>query len=171
MIDNDPDIRWMAEALKEAERGYERGEVPAGAVVVHNGVVVGRGHNQTEELNDPTAHAEVIALGAAGSALQSWRMPDASLFVTLEPCMMCTGAILLARIGRVVYGADDPVAGAFGSKYDLIGDARLSGRLRIKGNVSAHESTALLQSFFSSVREKNMRRGAGAVERGGLENR
>ncbi len=165
------DRRWMEEALKEAVRGMEHGEVPVGAVVVVDDHIIGRGHNMTEELSDPTAHAEIIAIGAAGSTLQSWRMPQASLYVTLEPCTMCTGAILLSRIRRLVYGAIDPEAGACGSRQDLLADARLAGRLTVRGEVMAQESRDLLERFFVSLRERDVRRGAGAVERGGLENR
>ena len=165
------DQYWMDEALKEADLALEKGEVPVGAVVVLDGMIIGRGHNMTEELSDPTAHAEIIALGAAGSTIGDWRMPDSTLYVTLEPCTMCTGAILLSRLGTLVYGADDPLAGACGSKLDLIGEARLAGRLQLRRSVKERECRGVLQSFFDAIRNGSMRRGAGAVERGGLENR
>ncbi len=166
-----PDLRWMREALREAERARDEGEVPVGAVVVHDGVIVGRGHNRCEALCDPTAHAEIIALGAAGSALGSWRMPDAALYVTLEPCTMCAGALLLARVGTLVFAATDPTMGACGSTRDVLFEARLAGRIAVRSGVLAEESGSLLREFFACQREAQKRRGAGAVERGGLENR
>ena len=144
----------MNEALHEALRGSEEGEVPVGAVVVHGKRIIGRGHNRTEALNDPTAHAEIIALGAAGEALGSWRMPDAVLYVTLEPCMMCAGAVLISRIGRLVFAARDDVNGACGSRYDLLSDARLSGKIAVSEGTMGDDSTRLLQEFFSKLREK-----------------
>ncbi|MCU0611654.1 MAG: nucleoside deaminase [Candidatus Eisenbacteria bacterium] len=161
----------MQEAFREAARALDEGEVPVGAVVVNGGVVVGRGHNRCEALCDPTAHAEIIALGAAGSALGSWRLPDVELYVTLEPCAMCAGAILLARVGVLVFGAQDPTMGACGSTTDLLVSARLAGRLSVRKGILAAESEALLRGFFSAMRGESVRRGAGAVERGGLENR
>ncbi|MBN1424302.1 nucleoside deaminase [Candidatus Fermentibacteria bacterium] len=161
----------MREAFREAECARREGEVPVGAVVVHDGLIVGRGHNQCESLCDPTAHAEIIALGAAGSALGSWRMPGATLYVTLEPCAMCAGAALLARVGTLVYGAVDPTMGACGSTIDVIAYARVAGRLTVRTGAMGEEVEALMRRFFSQMREEAKRRGAGAVERGGLENR
>ncbi len=120
--------RWMAEALKEARAAAARGEVPVGAVVVRDGCVVGRGRNQVEQLQDPTAHAEILAIGAAAAAGESWRLDDATLYVTLEPCTMCCGAILLARVGRLVYGAPDPRAGAVVSTARLLDGQPLPAR-------------------------------------------
>jgi tRNA(adenine34) deaminase len=145
----------MNEALREALCGSDEGEVPVGAVVVQDGRVIGRGHNRTEALNDPTAHAEIIALGAAGAAVDSWRMPDATLYVTLEPCMMCAGAILISRIGRLVFAVRDADNGACGSKYDLLGEARLSGRLVVAEGIMGDEGRRLLQEFFATLRTKS----------------
>jgi len=144
----------MNEALKEAFLGLEEGEVPVGAVVICDGRIVGRGHNRTVALNDPTAHAEIIALGAAGAALNSWRIPQAMLYVTLEPCVMCAGAILISRIGRVVFGARDDDNGACGSKHDLFGEARLQGKLVVAEGIKGDERTRLLQEFFLKLRKK-----------------
>ncbi len=144
----------MNEALKEALLGLEEEEVPVGAVVVCEGRIVGRGHNRTVALNDPTAHAEIIALGAAGAALNSWRMPQGALYVTLEPCVMCAGAILISRIGRLVFAARDDDNGACGSKYDLLGEARLNGRLVVAEGLMGDESRRLLQEFFVKLRNR-----------------
>src|SRR5580765_7066620 len=115
----------MQAALREARASAALDEVPVGCVVVHDGLVIGRGRNQTEALQDATAHAEIIAIGAASNALGTWRLMDCTLYVTLEPCAMCAGAIVLARLGRLVYGTDDPKAGACGSVLDVIGEPRL----------------------------------------------
>ena len=123
------DARWMKLALDEAERASQRDEVPVGAVVVRDSRVIGRGHNQVESLNDPTAHAEIIAIGAAGSCLNSWRLEDATIYVTLEPCAMCAGAIVLARLERLVFAAPDPKAGACGSVLDVTGESSLNHRV------------------------------------------
>ena len=139
--------------MREAECAKAEGEVPVGAVVVHAGMVVGRGHNRCEALCDPTAHAEIVALGAAGSALGTWRMPNATLYVTLEPCTMCAGAVLLARVGTVVFAVPDPTMGACGSTIDLLYEARLAGRLTVRIGALAEESAALMSSFFSARRE------------------
>src|SRR3989337_1103109 len=114
--------QWMKLALQEAEKAFERNEVPVGALVVHKGKIIGKGYNQIELLQDPTAHAEMIALTAASNYLQSRRLEDCTLYVTLEPCPMCAGAIVLARIPRLVYGASDPKAGAVQSLYHLLSD-------------------------------------------------
>ncbi len=106
--------RFMGQALKEAQLAADKGEVPVGAVIVRNGQIIGRGHNQTESLKDPTAHAEILAIGAAGGQGESWRLDETTLYVTLEPCTMCSGAILLARVGHIVFGATDPRAGCGG---------------------------------------------------------
>jgi len=142
----------MRAALREAMEAARKGEVPVGAVVVHGGRIIGRGHNQREMLKDPTAHAEMIAITQAAAALESWRLEDATLYVTLEPCLMCAGAIVNARIRRVVYGAADPKAGACGSLYQVGLDARLNHRFELTAGVLAAESTALLQEFFGKKR-------------------
>jgi tRNA(adenine34) deaminase len=148
------DEEYMDLALREATRAYEEDEVPVGAVVVLDGRVIGRGHNQRERLNDPTAHAEMIAITAAAQAIGSWRLEEATLFVTLEPCPMCAGALVNARIAGVVYGAPDPKAGACGTLYDIPRDERLNHRLWVKGGVRAEEGGALLTSYFREKRKK-----------------
>ena len=146
------DERWMAEALSEARAALAHDDVPIGAVVVHDGHVIGRGHNERERLEDPTAHAEVTALRAAAAALGSWRVLDSTLYVTLEPCAMCAGAIVLSRIPRVVYGTTDPKAGAAGSVLDVTGDPRLNHRPQMVGGVLAGECGDLLRAFFADRR-------------------
>jgi tRNA(adenine34) deaminase len=143
----------MRVALREAEEAARKGEVPVGAVVVHKGKVVGRGFNQREMLKDPTAHAEMIAITQAAAVLEGWRLEETTLYVTLEPCLMCAGAILNARIPRVVFGALDPKAGACGSLYQVGLDARLNHRFEVRGGVLAEECAALLREFFSRKRE------------------
>ena len=145
--------RWMAEALKEAREAAARGEVPVGAVVVRRDRIIGRGHNQVETLQDPTAHAEILALGAAAGEGESWRLDDATLYVTLEPCTMCSGALLLARLGCLVYGAVDPRAGAVTSTARLLAGNPYGHRLEVVGGVAAAECGALLQDFFRARRD------------------
>jgi tRNA(adenine34) deaminase len=142
------DEHFMRLALREAERALERDETPIGAVVVHDGEVVSAAGNERELRSDPTAHAEVLALREAGSKLGGWRIPDSVLYVTLEPCAMCAGAIVLARVPRVVYGAADPKAGAAGSVLDVLGEERLNHRPQVAGGLLADESAELLRSFF-----------------------
>jgi tRNA(adenine34) deaminase len=142
----------MRAALREAEEAARKDEVPVGAVVVHGGRIIGRGHNQREMLKDPTAHAEMIAITQAAAALEGWRLEGATLYVTLEPCLMCAGAIVNARIARVVFGALDPKAGACGSLYQVGLDPRLNHRFEVTGGVLAAECAALLQEFFGRKR-------------------
>jgi tRNA(Arg) A34 adenosine deaminase TadA len=142
----------MREALAEADRGRAAGEVPIGAVVVAEGAIVGRAHNAPVALSDPTAHAEVLALREAARKAGNYRLPGATLYVTVEPCAMCCGAALHARIARVVYGARDPKAGAVESLYRLLDDARLNHRVAATGGVLADESAALLREFFDRRR-------------------
>jgi tRNA(adenine34) deaminase len=142
----------MHEALDEARRGADAGEVPVGAVVVVGGAVVGRAHNAPVALADPTAHAEILALRAAGAALGNYRLTDATLYATVEPCVMCCGAALHARVARVVYGAADPKFGAVVSLYRLLDDARLNHHADVLGGVLAEESAALLRRFFEARR-------------------
>ena len=149
-------------ALREARASASSDEVPIGCVIVHDGMIVGRGHNQTEGLQDATAHAEIVAIGAASNALESWRLTDCTLYVTLEPCAMCAGAIVLARITRLVYGAADPKAGACGSVLDVIHEPRLNHRVEVVAGVRAEECGALLRDFFARKRrEADLRRDAG----------
>lgn len=150
----DLDVRWMREALKLARQARAAGEVPVGAVVVLDGRLLGKGMNQIETLGDPTAHAEILAIGAAASALGEPRLTGATLYVTLEPCAMCSGAIVLARLSRVVFGAEDPRAGACGSLYDIARDPRLNHQALVSGGLLADESSFLLRSFFDSLRRK-----------------
>jgi len=146
------DERMMRQALAEAKLALEVDEVPVGAVVVHEGKIIGRGHNQREQLQDPTAHAEMIALTAVASAVGSWRLEGCTLYVTLEPCTMCAGAIVLARIERLVYGADDPKAGACGSLYNLVQEERLNHWVPIERGILADECGQLLSDFFAKKR-------------------
>jgi tRNA(adenine34) deaminase len=146
------DEPFMRLAIGEAERALEHDDVPIGAVVVRDGEVIGAGHNERERRQDPTAHAEVLALRAAAAALGTWRVLDSVLYVTLEPCAMCAGAIVLARVPRVVYAADDPKAGAAGSVLDVLAEPRLNHRPAVAGGLLAEEAAALLRAFFASRR-------------------
>jgi tRNA(adenine34) deaminase len=143
---------FMRAALEEARRGLEAGEVPVGAVVVLDGAIVARAHNAPIALADPTAHAEILALREAGRKTGNYRLPGATLYVTMEPCAMCCGAALHARVARVVYGAADPKAGAVESLYRLLDDARLNHRVEATGGVRAAEAAALLREFFETKR-------------------
>jgi tRNA(adenine34) deaminase len=145
--------RWMNAALDQARAAIAHDDVPIGAVVVSDdGTVLGRGRNERELREDPTAHAEVLALREAAAALGTWRVHDATLYVTLEPCTMCAGAIVLSRIPRVVYAATDPKAGAAGSVLDVLADRRLNHRPEVVGGVLADEAAELLRSFFRARR-------------------
>jgi tRNA(adenine34) deaminase len=142
----------MREAMKEARLAEAKEEVPIGCVIVHGGVVIGRGHNQTESLQDPTAHAEMIAITAAAAALESRRFLDCALYVTLEPCAMCAGAIVLSRIPLVVYGASDPKAGAVDTLYSLLKDPRLNHTAEVLSGVLGEECGKMLSEFFTRLR-------------------
>ena len=144
----------MRSALREAQASEAKDEVPVGCVIVHDGIVVGRGHNQVEALQDATAHAEIVSIGAASSTLESWRLHECTMYVTLEPCAMCAGAIILARVGRLVYGALDPKAGACGSVLDVIHEPRLNHRVDVTSGVLAEECGALLKAFFQRKRRE-----------------
>jgi tRNA(adenine34) deaminase len=146
------DEYFMRLALREAEHALKHEDVPIGAVAVHAGEVVGAGHNERELRQDPTAHAELLALREAARAVGSWRVLDTVLYVTLEPCAMCAGAIVLARVPRVVYGARDPKAGAAGSVLDVLGERRLNHRPEVAGGLLAEECGVLLSEFFASRR-------------------
>ncbi len=148
------DAKWMKAALAQAKMARAAGEVPVGAVIVKDGTVVGRGHNQVEGLNDPTAHAEILAIGAAATTLGSWRLEGATLYVTLEPCTMCAGAIVLARVARLVFGARDPKAGACGSLMNVPRDERLNHLVEIESGFMEEECSFLLRSFFEGLRKK-----------------
>ena len=143
----------MREACEEAREGLAAGEVPVGAVVVVDGEIVGRAHNAPIGLADPTAHAEVLALREAGRKIGNYRLTGATLYATVEPCPMCCGAVLHARLARVVYGAPDPKAGAVVSLFRLLDDPRLNHRVETRGDVLAEESGALLRAFFQARRQ------------------
>ncbi|NNE08987.1 MAG: nucleoside deaminase [Gemmatimonadetes bacterium] len=149
----------MAYALREAKKAAEEGEVPVGAVITFEGQIIGRGHNRTEALNDPTAHAEILAIGAAAEALGDWRLHGATLYVTLEPCFMCAGAIVLARIGRLVFGATDPRAGACVSLADVTNDPRLAHQVEVVHGIGANEAVHVLQEFFAKRRKREEDKG------------
>jgi tRNA(adenine34) deaminase len=142
----------MRLALREAERALEHDDVPIGAIIVREGEVIGQGHNERELRADPTAHAELIALREAARVLGSWRILDSVIYITLEPCAMCAGAIVLARVPRVVYGTDDPKAGAAGSVLNVLNTPQLNHRPRIQSGLLAGESASLLRGFFAPRR-------------------
>lgn len=147
------DYRFMRMALEEAARAPAVGEVPIAAVIVHDGRVLAQAHNFRELWQDPTAHAEVIAIRAAATALGTWRLTGTALYVTVEPCTMCIGAIILARVSRVVFGAWDPKGGACGSLFNLPSEPKLNHRVLVTGGVLEQESHALIQKFFKELRE------------------
>jgi tRNA(adenine34) deaminase len=142
----------MRLALREASRALDHDDIPVGAIVVKDGEVIGAGHNERELREDPTAHAEIIALRAAAQALGSWRVLDSVLYVTLEPCAMCAGAIVLARVPRVVFGTTDPKAGASGSVLDILAEPRLNHRPAVQSGLLAQECADMLRAFFASRR-------------------
>jgi tRNA(adenine34) deaminase len=146
------DEYFMRLALREAERALEHGDVPIGAVIVRDGEVIAAARNERELRGDPTAHAEVLALREASSRLGTWRLLDTVLYVTLEPCAMCAGAIVLGRVPRVVYAADDPKAGAAGSVLDVLAEPRLNHRPVVAAGLLAEEAAELLRAFFASKR-------------------
>jgi len=152
-MDGRDDAEWMREALKEARAAFEAGEVPVGAVVVSDGRLVGRGHNRVERLKDATAHAEIIAIGAASEAIGDWRLDGSILYVTVEPCMMCLGAIYLSRISRVAFGTADKRAGACGGAARLAGSRYMDRGLSVEGGLLENECRSLLLEFFAKLRQ------------------
>jgi len=154
------DIRWMEAALREAERAYDMGEVPIGCVIVKDGRCIARGYNQVETLKDATAHAEIIAIGAASAALENWRLSGATLYVTLEPCPMCAGAILNSRISRIVYGSPDTRFGGCGTTIDVITNNAIGQKVQVTGGVKAEECLGILKAFFMEMRLKKGDSGA-----------
>jgi tRNA(adenine34) deaminase len=146
------DEEFMQAALAEARAALEHDDVPIGAVLARDGAILSRARNERELRKDPTAHAEVLALQAAAAELGTWRLPGCTLFVTLEPCVMCAGALVLARVDRVVYGPQDPRAGAAYSLYNVLDDPRLNHRVEITTGICEEESAALLRSFFEGRR-------------------
>jgi tRNA(adenine34) deaminase len=146
------DEYFMQIALRYAEEAVRRGEIPIGAVLVKEGRLLAAGHNRREELNDATAHAEILVIREACRQLGGWRLPGSTLYVTLEPCPMCAGALVQARVERLVYGAADPKGGAAGTLYDIVRDQRLNHRLEVTAGVLADECALLLQRFFKARR-------------------
>ncbi len=142
----------MRLALKEAETAFARNEIPVGAVIVKDGSVIAKAHNEVEMLQDPTAHAEIIAIGAAANHLGSWRLTGCTLYVTLEPCPMCAGAIVLSRMDRVIFGSYDPKMGACSTLYNLVQDERLNHRVEVIAGIMDDESRSLLREFFAKKR-------------------
>ncbi len=151
---NQNDEYYMRMAIEAAKIAEENGDVPIGAVIVKDGKIIGRAYNQREQLQDPTAHAEIIALTQAASAVENWHLDGCTIYVTLEPCPMCAGALVLARLDRLVYGCDDPKTGAVKSLYNIVTDDRLNHRLEVTSGVLADECTKLLQDFFKSRRNE-----------------
>ena len=150
----DNDFFWMGQALKLAQQAGEKGEVPVGALLVSSDVLIAEAFNLREACGSPIAHAEMLVLQAASEKIGNWRFVDTTLYVTLEPCPMCAGAIVLARIPRVVYAATDPKSGAAGTLYNILQDERLNHRVELASGVLAEESSALLKSFFQQRRQK-----------------
>ncbi len=150
-----PDEQFMRAAIDAAYIAQENGDVPIGTVIVHEGKIIAKAYNQREQLQDPTAHAEIVALTQAAAHLESWRLHGCTLYVTLEPCIMCAGALVLARIDRVVYGCDDPKAGAVRSLYQILEDSRLNHRPEVVPGVLAEPCSELLKDFFRRRREEN----------------
>ena len=151
---NNDHVKWMKAAFREAEKAFEQDEVPIGAVVVKNGIIIGRGYNQCESLNDPTAHAEIIAITSAANTIKNWRLKDCQLYVTKEPCPMCAGALVNARINIVVFGMYDEKAGCCGSLYQLCRDSRFKHQLTVKGGIMEDPCTLMIQEFFKKQRTK-----------------
>ena len=146
----------MKVAIEQAKIAEENSDVPIGAVIVHNDTVIAKAYNQREQLQDPTAHAEIIALTQAAAALETWRLNGCTMYVTLEPCPMCAGALVLARIDRIVYGCDDPKTGAIKSLYNIVQDNRLNHRVEVTCGILADEYSRILQEFFKKRRTENL---------------
>ncbi len=154
---------FMREALRLADVAAAEGEVPVGAVAVKDGVIVGRGYNRREQDQDPFSHAEFLAMRAAAQTLGVWRLSQVTVYVTLEPCAMCAGALVLARVDRLVFGAADAKAGAVGSLFNLAQEPRLNHRLAVTSGVLADESSARLKTFFAGLRERRERKAGGGA--------
>lgn len=152
LLATEADAGFMREALEQAQRAWDQGEVPVGAVVVKDGVVIARGYNQPIGKHDPTAHAEIVALRAAAEVLGNYRLPGCELYVTLEPCVMCSGAMMHARLSRIVYGAPDPKTGACGSVVNLFEQEQLNHHAQAVGGVLADDCAGILKSFFAARR-------------------
>jgi len=147
--------QFMSEALKEASKAFEHNEVPIGAVVVHENKIIGRGHNQVEGLKDSTAHAEIIAITAAENYVNDWRLTGCDIFVTVEPCIMCVGAILSARIKNIYFGVFDPKFGACGSLYNIPHEGKMNHKAKVSSGLMADECSTLIQTFFKQKRIKD----------------
>ena len=146
--DNNSDEHFMLEAIKTAQIAESKGDVPIGAIIVHKGKIIARAWNQREELNDPTAHAEIIALGQAAEAIGNWRLHECTIYVTLEPCTMCAGALVLSRIDRLVYACSDPKTGAVESLYNIVQDERLNHKVEVTKGVLEEPCSLMLTDFF-----------------------
>jgi tRNA(adenine34) deaminase len=155
MIFSEDKYRFMFAALQEAEKALEENEVPVGAVVIKDSRIIGRGYNQVERLKDATAHAEMIAITAAANHVGNWRLHDCSIYVTLEPCVMCTGALLASRIKELYFSIFDPKFGACGSIYNLAEDGKTNHKINVYSGIYAEESKKLLQDFFDNLKNKN----------------
>ncbi|MDD6042902.1 MAG: tRNA adenosine(34) deaminase TadA [Eubacteriaceae bacterium] len=146
--------KFMKEALREAEEAFDLGEVPIGAVIVKDDEIIARGHNLTETTKDPTAHAEMIAIREAAEKLGGWRLPGCSLYVTIEPCSMCAGAMVWSRIEKLYIGAMDPKAGACGSVFNIVEEDKLNHRIDVERGIMAEECSAIMKQFFVQLRKK-----------------
>jgi tRNA(adenine34) deaminase len=153
-MDENKDQQFMRAAIDQANIALENDDVPVGAVIVCENKIIAKGYNQRQQLNDPTAHAEIIALTAAAEHIGHWRLLNCTIYVTLEPCPMCAGALVLARIDRLVFGCDDPKTGACGSLYNIVQDQRLNHRVEITKGILAEDCSKMLQDFFSIKRER-----------------
>jgi tRNA(adenine34) deaminase len=152
MLFTEETYKYMYAALQEAEQALQEEEVPVGAVVVHRNKIIGRGRNQVELLRDPTAHAEIIAISAAGNYLRNWRLNECDIYVTLEPCIMCTGALLASRINNLYFASFDPKYGACGSLYNLAEEGKYNHKIKVFSGIYSDESSRLLKSFFGNIR-------------------
>lgn len=145
----------MYAALQEAEKAYENGEVPVGSVIVHNNRIIARAYNQIELLRDPTAHAEMIAITSAANHLNNWRLDGCSIYITLEPCIMCTGALISSRISELYFALHDPKSGACGSVYNIAEESKVNHTIKVFSGIYSEESRTLLDSFFKTIRKKS----------------
>ena len=148
------DDYYMREALREARRAFDEDEVPVGAIAVYKNQIIGRGHNQTEQLHDPTAHAEIIAITAAANALNTWRLKDVIVYSTIEPCVMCAGALVLALVKKIVFGARDKKFGGCGSVFNVVKETKLNHRIEVVEGVLEEEAAVLMKEFFKKQRSK-----------------
>ena len=147
-------VYWMKQALQQAEKAFKIKEIPVGAIIIKDGQIIGKGYNQKEQLNDPTAHAEIIAITAAANTLEDWRLNECTLYVTKEPCSMCSGAIVNARLKMVVFGCYDEEEGCCGSLYQLCGDPRFKTKVAVKGGIMEMQSLSIIKDFFANQRNK-----------------